>query len=129
MRPMSGPTPTEDQLRVCEAQRVVPALPLDSDKAGVALATLGEEPLNGLRLQPEGGTSGWYIWAGTTLSTKSDFFEPLHHHHLREYAPTSLPFLALPPGWRFLVAPDQVDVWFDPALLDESRSTEPDSEQ
>ena len=25
--------------------------------------------------------------------------------------------LALPPGWRFLLAPDYEDVWYDPSLL------------
>jgi hypothetical protein len=27
------------------------------------------------------------------------------------------PYLALPPGWRFLIAPDYEDVWFDESLL------------
>jgi hypothetical protein len=108
---------TEEQLRICEAQRVVPAPPSSHEKAGVAVATLDQVPLNGLRHRPEAGTSGWYIWGGTTLSEAPDFFQPLHHHHLLEYCPAALPFLALPQGWRFLVAPGQVDVWFDPELV------------
>ena len=31
-----------------------------------------------------------------------------------------LPYLGLAPGWRFLLAPGHVDVWFDPATLEES---------
>jgi hypothetical protein len=27
-------------------------------------------------------------------------------------------YLALPPGWRFLIATNHEDVWFDAALLD-----------
>ena len=114
---MSGPEPTEAQLRVCQAQRVDPTPPLDREKAGIALATLDQAPLNGLRHRPEAGTSGWHLWGGTTLSEAPDFFDPLHHRHMPEYCPAALPFVALPPGWRFLVAPGQVDVWFDPALL------------
>ena len=34
--------------------------------------------------------------------------------------PEVLPYLALPPGWRFLLAPDYQDVWFDESLLDVS---------
>lgn len=110
---------TEEQLNVCTAQLVAPVPPLDGEKAGVALGTLDQVPLNGLRHRPEGGTSGWYIWGGTTLSEAPGFFAPLHHHHVREHCAAALPYLALPPGWRFLVAPGQVDVWFDPALLEE----------
>lgn len=59
--------------------------------------------LNGLRQRPEAGTSGWYIWGGTTMSEAADFFDPLHHRHIAECCPAALPFLA-PPGWRFLVS-------------------------
>lgn len=77
----------------------------------------GVWPLNGLRHPPEGDTTGWYIWAGEELSEAPDFFEPLHVGHLAEWCPVVLPYLALPPGWRFLLAPDFEDVWQDPALL------------
>ncbi len=116
---MSGSRTSEEQQRICWEHQVAPAPPLDGEKAGIALATLDQVPLNGLRHRPEAGTSGWYIWGGTTMSEAADFFDPLHHLHMAEYCPAALPFLALPPGWRFLVAPGQVDVWFDPELLEE----------
>jgi hypothetical protein len=34
------------------------------------------------------------------------------------------PYLALPPGWRFLLAPGYEDVWYDPTLLDLDVSSE-----
>jgi hypothetical protein len=74
----------------------------------------GAMPINGVRCRPEAGTTGWYIWAGETMSEDPDFFEPLHTEHLAERCPDVLPFLELPPGWRFLVAPGYEDVWFDP---------------
>lgn len=78
---------------------------------------LGHPPLNGLRHPQEGDTSGWYLWAGTDLSDEPDFFVPLHVEHLEEWCPEAIPFLALPPGWRFLVAPGIEDVWEDLSLL------------
>jgi hypothetical protein len=87
-------------------------------KVGIALSTLHLEPLNGLRHWPERETCGWYIWGGVEMSSASDFFEALHVHHLNERCPAVLPYLALPPGYRFLVAPDHEDVWADPSLLE-----------
>ena len=74
-------------------------------------------PINGLRHPPEHGTSGWFIWSGEEFSTNPDFFRPLHAVHLSERCPETMRYLGLGPGWRFLIAPDQEDVWFDKALL------------
>ena len=48
------------------------------------------------------------------MSEDPDFFEPLHVAHLESWCAAAMPFLLLPPGWRFLVAGDYSDVWFDP---------------
>ena len=88
-------------------------------KAGVAEnVRTGAVPVNGLRHPLEGDTTGWYIWAGEELSSDPDFFLPLHVEHLEEWRPEILKYLALPPGWRFLVDSDYEDVWYDPSLLD-----------
>jgi hypothetical protein len=86
---------------------------------GVALETrhLGW-PLNGLRHPPENDASGWFLWFGKELSQAPDFFKPVHLSHLGELCADAVPYLALPPGWRFLIAPDHEDVWFDRQLLD-----------
>ena len=89
--------------------------PPDS-KLGLALQTLGKMPINGLRHQPTGGTNGWYIWAGD-YSPDKNFFAPLHTSHLPQRLPEAVRFLGLPPGSRFLLAGDHVDVWFDASLL------------
>jgi hypothetical protein len=75
-------------------------------------------PLNGLRHPPAGDTTGWYIWRGEELSSDPAFFKPLHVAHLGSWCPDVLPYLGLPPGWRFLLAPGYVDVWYDASLLD-----------
>ena len=51
------------QLAVCVRLNVEPQLPPRGAKLGIALATIGLEPLNGLRHPPEEGTSGWFIGA------------------------------------------------------------------
>lgn len=75
----------------------------------------GLHPINGLRVKEENGMSGWYIWVGE-WSDKDDFFVPLHGEHLKNWAEIAIPYLGLPEGWRFLVAEDYEDVWYDPTL-------------
>ena len=88
------------------------------DKLGIANnVKSGLLPINGLRHVPSAGTSGWYIWAGEGLSRDPEFFQPLHAVHIHEWCPQVEAFLGLAPGWRFLLAGDYQDVWFDPDLL------------
>ena len=91
--------------------------PFPLEKVGIALNTLGQLPLNALRHPAENGTCGWYIWGGEILSQEPDFFQPLHVQHLSERCPEVIPYLALAPGWRVLLAPSQVEVWFEEGLL------------
>lgn len=93
-------------------------VPADPDsKVGFALDTQDRLPLNGLRHPPDGDTTGWYLWGGEEIPSNDDAFSPLHAKHLIEYNPEVLKFLGLPPGYRFLIAGDYFDVWFDPSLL------------
>lgn len=78
----------------------------------------GKLPISGLRHRPVGDTSGWYVWAGEELSDSPDFFLPLHIEHLDEWCPEIKKYLGLAPGWRFLIAGEYEDVWFDSKLLD-----------
>jgi len=109
---------SDEQASVCAAHGA-DSIGCDPDmKVGIALSTLGHLPLNALRHRPENGTTGWYIWGGN-LSEAPDFFQPLHAGHLCEYVPQLVRYLALAPGWRVLIAPAQVDVWYDAGLLGE----------
>lgn len=90
--------------------------PLAGSQIGIALHTLHLVPLHGLRHPPEHGTNGWYIWAGE-MSDEADFFQPLCVEHLSHRCPLAIPFLGLPPGWRFLTDGDYIDVWYDEKLL------------
>ena len=104
------------QTEICQrfGSLVVPAD--ESACLGVALSTLSQVPLNAMRHTNEEGISGWFIWGGE-LSQSRDFFQPLHVHHLVDHVPAIIPYLALAPGWRVLLAPGYEDVWYDPSLL------------
>lgn len=96
----------------------VKPVPVDmSLEVGIALATIGQAPIHGLRHLPVGDTSGWYLWAGEAMESDPEFFSPLHISHLLDRLPEVLPYLSLPPGYRFLIAPDYEDVWYDASLL------------
>jgi hypothetical protein len=45
------------------------------------------------------------------MSQADDFFLPLHTRHLTTRLPEVLPYLALPPGWRILIAAGYEEVW------------------
>lgn len=108
-----------DQEAVCDRFAVNWEMAPLGMKAGVALNVRSSlVPLNGLRHPPRGDSSGWYLWAGEELSEDLDFFVALHVEHLGEWCAAAVPYLGLPPGWRFLVAPGYEDVWFDESLLD-----------
>ena len=107
-----------EQKRVCEKWGADFLVVQPTQKLGLAKDVVsGTLPINGLRHPPADGTSGWYIWAGGEPGENDDFFSPLHMSHIREYYPTIEKYLGLAPCWRFLVAPDHEDVWFDPTLL------------
>jgi len=105
---------------VCARFGLTPDQPQPGAKLGVSRGALaGEWPLHGLRHRAEHGTSGWYLWSGE-YSPEPDFFVPLHVEHAAERLPAAAAYLSLPPGSRFLLAPDHEDVWLDPTLLGEA---------
>jgi hypothetical protein len=84
---------------------------------GFARSTQHLIPLNGLRHPLQGNTNGWYLWCGEQFSDASDFFHPVHARHIYEDYPEVVKLLGLPPGYRFLLAGDHLDVWYDESLL------------
>jgi hypothetical protein len=117
---MSPEDVTPAQRAMCERYELKPVPAPRGLKVGVARNVRGGTlPLNGLRHNPAGDTTGWYIWAGGEPSGESDFFEPMHVSHLEQWCPDVVPYLALPPGSRFQIAPDHEDVWVDAKLLEQ----------
>lgn len=109
-------TMSNDQRNVCQRFGTEYMPPEANQKVGISLGSLENVPLHAVRLSPENGTCGWYIYGGA-YSPDADFYQPLHVAHLIERCPNIIPYLALPPGWRVLLAPDYEDVWFDGELL------------
>jgi hypothetical protein len=109
---------------VCERAGVVPVPCSGLAKVGLSRDARHQTPLHGMRVRPGLGVTGWFIWAGE-YRDDADFFEPVHALHLSDVCPLVVPFLALPPGWRFLVdASGYSDVWYDEALLESDWSPE-----
>lgn len=103
--------------RICAEHGVESASPMSMDSVHIALKTLHEAPINALRRPPAGSTSGWCIWGGETSSPDPDSFRPLHVSRLAERSPTVAAYLALPPGWRFLLGANGSVAWYDEQLL------------
>ena len=108
---------TAEQIAVCLRIGVEPVAAEPNLKLGISRRPFDlAGPVHGLRHPPEGDTTGWYIWSGEFLEDP-DFFEPFHVAHLSKDVPLVVPYLALPPGWRFLLAGGHEDVWHDESLL------------
>jgi hypothetical protein len=103
-----------EQAAVCARLGVDPVAPGRGSKTGLAVQTNEAGwPLTGIRHLPTSDTNGWYVWWGEQRSDDPDFFDAMHVEHLADWCPEALPYLALPPGWAFVIAPDYEDVWFD----------------
>ena len=105
-----------DHKAIDQKLNIIPHPCNETDKLGLAIETIGKMPINGLRHTPENGTCGWYIWCGEELSTSADFFKPVHVNHIAHYLPEIEQYLALPPGYRFLIASAYIDIWQDATL-------------
>jgi len=105
------------QIRICEENNVVPDIPLLTDKIGISKIFKADNyPIHGLRHTHSSGESGWYVWSGEYEEIE-DFFSPYHLLHIPDKCKIILPYLGLPSGWRFLLAPSHEDIWFDDKLI------------
>ena len=81
------------------------------DVVAVAVHTLKQDPIVGIRKKPETAENiSWYIYGGEPSS--EDAFETMTVRELQDIAPEVLPYLALEIGYRFMIdADDYEDVW------------------
>lgn len=114
-------TATDLQPKIC-AQYGSVFTPTDpAEKLGIALQTMGLQPIYGVRVRPTDGVSGWYIWGGPH-STDPDFFQPIHAAHIPDLCPIVLKYLALAPGYKFIIdSSGYEDVWSEPIPEDQPR--------
>jgi len=95
-----------------------PSRPHPDAMLGLATETLRLKPLNGHRHPATEGSCGWYIWGGEKISEAANFFSPIPVKNVSDYLASVVPFLNLPPGYRFLIdSTGHTDVWFDETLL------------
>jgi hypothetical protein len=107
----------EVQSQLCQRFGCEPDYVTDQQMLGASTSFFGSTwPIRGLRHLPSGGTTGWYVWAGE-YSDAPDFFKPQHAQHLFDSRSEVIPYLGLPPGWGFIIAPGFEDVWYDEATL------------
>ncbi len=108
----------ELQRRVCKAYGAEFTPPVAGSKVGIALQTMKRNPIHAVRLSATDTTCGWFIFAGDEWSDDPDFYQPLCVEHMAKYCEAALPFLALPPGWRFHTDGEaEYGASFDPDLL------------
>jgi hypothetical protein len=104
-----------EQRKICEKYESPVFLCAKELKAGVAMKTIGTEPLYGVRVPPTEGTCGWLIWGGE-YSEDLNFYDAVHVEHLPDLIPHAMKYLALAPGFRFVIDKDGYeDVYFEPA--------------
>ena len=108
---------TQAQRDLCQRVGVKPDAVLPDQVVGVG--PMQALPINGLRHAAAGRASGWYLWAGGEIDQSDpSFLRSVHAAHLGDVHPEVVPYLALPPGWRFQIAPGHEDVWFDASLVE-----------
>ena len=115
---MKGIIGIHNNKEICKRLGLKPSKPKAGSKLGIALSTLGKQPINGLRHNSENGTSGWYIWCGEEYSDDEHFYSPLHVEHIEKHLPEILEYLSLPVGYRFLIDnKGYEDIWYDASMV------------
>ncbi len=125
---LRDPTTSEAQAEVCARYGVRPERPAQVPTVralvGGSLAE-GTWPVYGMRSrpQPDRGHCGWVVWAvhpDMADAAAADGLDPVPFTEVRERNEAVWPYLALPPGWAFVLdAEGSEDVYQDPTLLDD----------
>lgn len=109
------------QKEMCIKHGAIPCPCPDNALMNIAKETIGQLPINGLRRSPNDEHCGWSIWCGGEQPADTDnFFSILPANNIQRSLAEAYRFLALPPGYRFLIAGAHTKVWFDPNLLENS---------
>ena len=101
----------EEQKLVCEQYGSAYRAVSDQDVVAIAVESLTEETIVGIRNLPDSDGIAWFIYGGE-LDDSDEFFQTMTVKELAEVFPEALPFLALETGYRFLIDHDEYeDVW------------------
>ncbi|WP_205700443.1 immunity protein Imm33 domain-containing protein [Cobetia marina] len=104
---------SEIQIAMCKKHNAEYKPCMLSGIAGVAIDTVGLQPIQGVRLESEKGETGWYLWAGD-FSDADDFFKPVHLEHIDNFFPEVKSYLGLGAGYKFIIDNEGYeDVWYE----------------
>lgn len=126
--PQRDPTIAPSQAEVCNRFGVRPERPSPTTAVRCILGRTvadGVWPLFGARWPPtpERADCGWAIWAthaDMDEALEADGFDAVAITDVKARNETAWRYLALPPGWAFVLGPDGFeDVYQDPELLEE----------
>lgn len=105
-----------DQQETCRRASAPFAPPLPSQMVAVSEGVVeGDRPLAGVRYVAPGHMSGWYL-STDRYNGDIDTMRVEHLYHITAVRPEIARYIALPPGYRFILwpdAPDADDIWFD----------------
>jgi hypothetical protein len=91
----------------------------DDQTVGISKINQKLYPINGERTKIIGIFSGWMIWFGSEIPQGKTNFESMCKVHLKNKIPLIIPYLSLPPGYRFMIDDKGFeDIWYDEKLLD-----------
>ena len=123
--PRRRPSIPPSQAAVCQRAGVGPQLPWAFSRCLVGRSVGdGSWPLYGgrSRPQPDKGDCGWTIWAGhpdIQQAAAADGFDVIEVQQVKGRSEVAWRYLALPPGWAFVVGDDGYsDVYEDPTTLE-----------
>ncbi|WP_320200619.1 immunity protein Imm33 domain-containing protein (plasmid) [Agrobacterium sp. rho-13.3] len=103
----------DEQSEICKKHNCSPLAFDPAMHVGVNLDSLSHQPIYGVRVRPTDDTSGWYFWGGE-YSDDDGFFYSVHGFHVLERLPELGKYLALPPGYKFILDDEGYeDVWYD----------------
>ena len=111
------------QKEICIKYGAIPCACSNADSMLIAKESIGLLPINGMRRQAHRGESGWTVWCGADIPADEEtFFSELPAFNIQRSLAEAYQFLALPPGYRFLIAGAFAKAWFDPGLLNDTLS-------
>ncbi|MGV3620670.1 MAG: immunity protein Imm33 domain-containing protein [Archangium sp.] len=110
--PKRLPSISDAQFAICKKKKVKPQRPWAFGRALMGGSLQPDVwPVYGVRShpRPDRGDCGWTFWTGDSdmsRAAKKSKFEIIEVQAIGERCPAVVPYLALPPGWAFVLGPD-----------------------
>jgi len=110
--------PTAEQTKICEKYQsaVVPCY--ENEIIALAVESIGKQPTYGTRIRPKSGEKvAWFFYSGENTQ-ETDFFKPVHIHHVKELMPELEKYLCLDFGYKIIIDDrGYEDVWRESEMI------------